>query len=202
MDHTVEKEAKFLIADLQKLEERVQNLGGVKVQERVFEKNLRFDTASRDLSQAHQVLRLRQDNRARLTFKGPADPGSAVSERTEFEVEVSHLEKTAQILKALGYAVITVYEKFRTSYLLMDCEISLDEMPFGSFAEIEGPKEKIIKAAADKLGLDWEQRSSLSYLRLFAQVKEKRNLSMRDLSFEAFTGLEILPDTLGLEIAD
>ena len=151
---------------------------------------------------AHQVLRLRQDNRARLTFKGPADPESAVSERPEFEVEVSSLENAAQILEALGYAVITIYEKYRTSYLLMDCEISLDEMPFGSFVEIEGADEKAIHAAAEKLGLAWQSRSSFSYLRLFAQVKEKLDLSMRDLSFDAFSGLEIQPETLGLKYAD
>ena len=202
MDRTIEKEAKFLVADLSKLEERVQGLGGVIVQERVFEKNLRYDTSNRDLSAAHQVLRLRQDNRARLTFKGPADPESAVSERPEYEIEVSSLENAAQILEALGYAVVTIYEKYRSSYLLMDCEISLDEMPFGSFVEIEGADEKAIHAAAEKLGLTWESRSSLSYLRLFARVKDKLGLSMRDLSFGAFSGHKIIPETLGVKYAD
>ena len=202
MHEKVEKEAKFYILDLKKIERQIKTLGGVIVQARVFESNLRFDTPKRELSASHQVLRLRQDARARMTFKGSADPNSEVSARLEYEVEISDLATGRQILEALGYEVITIYEKYRISYSLDNVEISLDEMPFGSFMEIEGADTQHIQAMAEKLNLKWENRSALSYLRIFSQVKERLGLSMRDLTFDNFSELEIQPDHLQLSHAD
>ena len=202
MDRKVEKEVKFLVSDLLSIENRIRSLGGVVVQERVYEKNLRLDTPDRKLSLARQVLRLRQDKRIRLTYKGPADPASAISERPEHEIVISNLEQGQRILESLGYEVITIYEKYRASYMLTNCEISLDEMPYGNFIEIEGPEKTAIKKTADCLGINWGCRSSLSYLRLFAQVKDKLSISMRDLSFDNFANLKITPAHLDLRFAD
>ena len=202
MHEKIEKEAKFYVRDLKKIERQIKDLGGVIVQPRVFESNLRFDTHKRELSASYQVLRLRQDTRARLTFKGPADSNSEVSARLEYEVEISDLAVGRHILEALGYVVITIYEKYRTSYFLDDVEISLDEMPFGSFMEIEGADTQHIQAMANKLNLKWENRSALSYLCIFSQVKERLELSMRDLTFENFSDLDIQPSHLQLSHAD
>ncbi len=202
MHEKIEKEAKFYIRNLNKIEMQIKDLGGVATQPRVFESNLRFDTCGRELSASYQVLRLRQDTRARLTYKGPADPNSEVSARLEYEVEISDLTTTESIFEALGYEVITIYEKYRTSYSLDNVELSLDEMPFGEFMEIEGADAHQIRQMADKLNLKWKNRSSLSYLRIFSQVKEQLGLSMRDLTFSNFSGLDIQPDHLQLSYAD
>jgi adenylate cyclase class 2 len=202
MPQKVEKEAKFYIRDLEQIEQRIIDLGGEIEQPRTFETNLRFDTPDRNLSETFQVLRLREDTRARLTYKGPTDPGSTVSARPEYEVEISDLDTGRAILEALGYQVITIYEKYRASYFLGEAEISLDEMPFGYFVEIEGHDEQQIQAMADKLDLKWENRSSLSYMRLFALVKKRLDLSMRDLTFENFSGFEFQPHHLQLSYAD
>ena len=105
MHEKIEKEAKFYIRNLKNIEGKIKGLGGVLVQPRVFESNLRFDTSKGELSASYQVLRLRQDMRARLTFKGPADPNSEVSARLEYEVEISDLATGRHILEALGYQV-------------------------------------------------------------------------------------------------
>jgi adenylate cyclase class 2 len=202
MFEKIEKEAKFYIRDLEKIERQIKSLGGVILQPRVFESNLRFDTSKRDLSASCHVLRLRQDTRALLTFKGPADPNSEVSARPEYEVEISDLTTGRHILESLGYEVITIYEKYRTSYSLDTVEISLDEMPFGSFMEIEGADTQHIQAMAGKLNLKWENRSALSYLRIFSQVKERLGLSIRDLTFDNFSEVEIKPEHLQLLHAD
>ena len=202
MHEKIEKEAKFYIRDLEIIEQHIKDLGGVVIQPRVLESNLRFDTHERELSASYQVLRLRQDTRARLTYKGPADPNSEVSARLEYEVEINNLTTGRHILEALGYEVIMIYEKYRTSYSLDNVEISLDEMPFGSFMEIEGADVQHIQRMADKLNLKWENRSPLSYLRIFSQVKERLGLSMRDLTFDNLSGLDIKPDHLQLLYAD
>ena len=202
MHEKIEKEAKFYIRDLEIIEQHIKDYGGVVIQSRVLESNLRFDTHERELSASYQVLRLRQDTRARLTYKGPADPNSEVSARLEYEVEICDLTTGRHILEALGYEVITIYEKYRTSYSLDDVEISLDEMPFGSFIEIEGADAHKIQQMADKLNLKWENRSPLSYLRIFSQVKERLGLSMRNLTFDNFSTLDIQPGHLQLTYAD
>ena len=202
MHEKIEKEAKFYIRDLNRIEQQIKDLGGVATQPRVFESNFRFDTHKRELSASYQVLRLRQDTRARLTYKGPANPNSEVSARLEYEVEISDLTTAEHILEALGYEVITIYEKHRTSYSLDNVELSLDEMPFGEFMEIEGADAHQIRQMADKLNLKWENRSSLSYLGIFSQVKERLGLSMPDLTFDNFSGLDIQPDHLQLSYAD
>ena len=202
MHEKIEKEAKFYIRDLKIIEQYIEDLGGVVIQPRVLESNLRFDTHEKGLSASYKVLRLRQDTRARLTYKGPADPNSEVSARLEYEVEISDLATGKHILEALGFEVITIYEKYRTSYSLDNIEISLDEMPFGKFMEIEGADAQHIRQMADKLNLKWENRLSLSYLGIFTQVKERLGLSMRDLTFDNFSGLHIQPGHLQLSYAD
>ena len=202
MPEKIEKEAKFYIRELKKLEHDLIALGARCSQPRTMETNLRFDTTEGSLSSTFQVLRLRQDTRARLTYKGPSDATSAVSARPELEVEISDLETGQRILEALGFQVVTMYEKYRAAYLLDTVEVSLDEMPFGNFIEIEGPSESAIQMVATKLGLTWENRSAQSYMRLFATVKGNIMLDMRDLTFENFKGRDIKPEHLQLQFAD
>lgn len=110
----------------------------------MHEINLRYDTPEGSLTRAHRVLRLRLDQRAIMTYKGPAEPGHAVSVRQEIEIEVSNFTSASHLLEALGYQVMIMYEKQRATYLLHDVRITLDELPFGNFCELEGPDaEKI-----------------------------------------------------------
>lgn len=202
MGSKLEQEVKFYLSDISALETKLIGLGATRVQPRSHEINLRFDTPDRRLSGRFQVLRLRQDTRARLTYKGPSDPEREVSAREELEVEVSDLGTAHAILESLGFEVMVMYEKYRTAYLLDGVEISLDEMPFGTFCEVEGPDTESIQVIAEKLGLDWEARSKLSYLALFSMVKENLNLDFHNLDFKSFTGIEIHPKDFGMRAAD
>lgn len=202
MHQKIEKEAKFYINKLEKIRHDLLNLGAVCTQPTTFETNLRFDTPDRALSASMQVLRLRQDTRARLTYKGPSDASSTVSARPEYEVEISDLDTGRRILESLGYQVAAIYEKYRAAYQIGGTEISLDHMPFGDFIEIEGPNESTILLIAGKLGLTWENRSALSYLRLFDTVKKNMNLDFRDLTFKNFTAISVKPEHLQLQFAD
>jgi adenylate cyclase, class 2 len=198
----LEQEAKFWLGHPEKLETDLKDLGAQLVQPRTYELNLRFDTPDGQLTKAFQALRLRQDQKARLTFKGPADPSSSVSSRAEIEVEVSDLKTTREILEALGYRMVVSYEKYRAAYMLGDVEVSLDEMPFGNFCEIEGPGMPSIRTAAQKLNLDWEARSKLSYLAIFDALKETFALEMNDLTFDAFKDVKIKLEKIGFKPAD
>lgn len=197
-----EVEVKFLLSDRSSLEKKLKAAGARLEQPRVYEINLRFDTPEGKLTRNQQVLRLRQDTRARLTFKGPAKLREEVQQRQELEFTVSSFEMARALLEALGYQVVVIYEKFRATYVLDRAEVTLDEMPYGNFAEIEDSDGKAIQEVAKKLGLDWERRILDSYLALFDRARLNLGFSFRDLSFENFKTIQVPPSALGLNYAD
>ena len=197
-----EIEVKFYLQDLAAFRQRLLSAGAFLTQPRVKEINLRFDTPQRDLSQKAQVLRLRQDEAAHLTFKGPGALEGGVLSRQEIEFEVSDFAAARRFLEALGYRVFTTYEKIRENFTLAGVQVSLDEMPFGNFTELEGPNPEAIRKLAESLGLAWERRIAMSYLELFARLKARLALPFDDLTFEAFQALVIRPEDLGVQPAD
>jgi adenylate cyclase class 2 len=197
-----EIEAKFYLQNLAAFRQRLMAAGARLIQPCVQETNLRFDTPQLDLRQKAQVLRLRQDEAAHLTFKGPGALEGGVLARQEIEFEVSDFAAARRFLEALGYRVYTTYEKSRETYVLAGVKISLDEMPFGTFTELEGPSPQVIHQLAESLNLAWERRITTSYLELFAQLKVRLALPFDDLTFEAFRELTIRPEDLGVQPAD
>jgi len=201
-DSGQELEVKFYLSNLGAFRERVETLGGNLVQPRLHEVNLRFDTPDGDLSRTFQVLRLRQDTAARLTYKGPGATTGGVRARREIEFTVGDFEAARSFLEALGYQVRLMYEKYRTTYELEGVQVTQDEMPYGNFAELEGPDPESIQSVARQLGVDWEARILESYTFLFERLRESLGFSFRDLSFENFAGLEVTPTALGVQPAD
>jgi adenylate cyclase class 2 len=198
-DDHLEVEIKFHLDEPNTFLEKVKQLGAESIKPRVFERNLRFDTPDGRLRAAREVLRLRQDSRARLTFKGPAQEGQEVAVRSEIEFTVSDFDEANRFLEALGYEVVVIYEKYRSTFLLEDAEITLDEMPFGVFCEIEGRDAAAVVEIARKLGLPWEERIQASYLQLFETIKNRWGLKMRDLTFENFTSFRAAPEDFQVE---
>ncbi len=189
----LEVEVKFHLNKIKTLVEELSRCGAELSQPRVFERNLRFDTPEGRLRAAGEVLRLREDSRFRLTFKGPALADQSVAVRPEIEFAVDDLEEARRFLEALGYEVKVIYEKYRTTYNLEGAEITVDEMPFGGFCEIEARDAIEVERVAKMLNLAWEDRILGSYLQLFETLKTRRGLIMRDLTFENFRGLDFVP---------
>ena len=197
-----ELEVKYYITDLPALEDRLTALGARLAQRRVYESNLRFDTPDGDLTRTYQVLRLRQDTEARLTYKGPGRIQDGVRVRQEIEFTASDFNAARALMEALGYRVSMMYEKYRTTYELDGVLVTLDEMPYGDFTEIEGSDTEGILAVNRRLGLDWEARVPDSYSTLFEKLRSVMQLSFRDLSFENFKNVKVYPSDLGVKAAD
>jgi adenylate cyclase class 2 len=197
-----EIEAKFFISNLPALLEKLQSLGAITLRPRMLEVNLRFDTGDLRLRDRAQVLRLRQDDQALLTFKSPGQIVAGVISRTELEVVVSDFQMTRALLEALGFQVFMTYEKYRQNFQLNGLVASVDEMPYGNFIELEGNSAEHVRSTAALLGLDWEQRINLSYTALLGLYNQNTENTFRDLSFETFSGLRVLPEQLGLAYAD
>jgi adenylate cyclase, class 2 len=201
-DIPVESEVKFYLSDKTSFEDRLCRIGARLLHERVQEINYRFDTPQMTLSTEHRVLRLRQDGAIRITYKGPSSLQEGVTVRDEIEFEVSDFTSARQLLEALGYIESVRYEKWRTTYLFDDLEITLDEMPFGNFTEMEGNDPGQIQRTAIKLALDWSTRINSSYMMLFDQVRRNKNMTIANLTFEDFRNVSVTADELGVKAAD
>jgi adenylate cyclase class 2 len=197
-----ELEIKLFLLDMPAFQQKVESLGGQLIEPRLHEINLRFDTPGGQLTRAYQVLRLRQDTAARLTYKGPGETIDGVHARREIEFTVSDYKSAHALLEALGYQVSLMYEKYRTTYDLDGLQVTLDEMPYGNFTEIEGPDGEQIRAAAENLGVNWDARIIQSYTTLFEHLKQKKGFTFRDLSFDNFSSRDISPADLGIIPAD
>jgi adenylate cyclase class 2 len=201
-DNQQELEVKLYLSDMPAFQQKVEALGSQLTEPRLHEINLRFDTPKGELTRTAQVLRLRQDTAARLTYKGPGETIDGVHARREIEFRVSNFQSAQALLDALGYQISLMYEKFRTTYVLDGLQITLDEMPYGNFTEIEGSDAAAIRTAAEKLNINWEARILDSYTSLFDRLRAELGFTFRDLSFENFSALDISPADLGVKPAD
>lgn len=197
-----EIEVKFLLKDYSALMQKISDLQLACSQERIHEFNLRYDSPDGSLVAKKQVLRLRKDTQARLTFKGPGIMEQDVLTRKEIEVVVSDFDATNRLLEALGYQVIMMYEKFRANYLMDKLVLSVDETPLGLFIELEGESPAQVRRAADALGLDWDARINFSYSALLNIFNQSTGHTFRDLSYAAFQDIKVTPVELGLNYAD
>ncbi len=188
-----EVEIKLYTPDLEAMRARLERTGAELIAPRILERNIRYDSADGSLVSRGLILRLRQDTRARLTYKaGGEQMDNGLYARFEAEVEVSDFDTMDVILTRLGFRWSMVYEKYRTTYRLAGAEIVLDELPYGNFVEIEGDESSILRAV-DLLGLHDATRFNLGYAALFDNVRRNLGLTFRDLTFTNFSGL-IVPE--------
>jgi len=197
-----EIEAKFYVKDLKQIEARLHDLKARLKQPRIHETNIRFDTPNQDLHREQRVLRLRQDDKVRMTYKDASKNEQGVLNRMEIEFVVEDFERAKRLLEALGYEKSLFYEKYRTTYELDNTYVMLDELPMGSFIEIEGESIDSIREIGRKLGLKWDTAISTSYSALFERVRKAKAAQIEDLSFENFEGMEVTKDELGVQPAD
>jgi adenylate cyclase class 2 len=197
-----EIESKFYVRDLAAVEARVKALGATCIVPRGFEYNLRFDSSQGSLRGHGKVLRLRKSDDIRLTFKGPGERVGGALARTEIELVVNDFDTAQQFLEHLGYHVAAVYEKYRAMYQLGTALITIDELPYGKFVEIEGENPEQISELAKKLGLNPQKAIPASYQGLFEQLKATKKLPAKNLAFWEFENIHLTANDLGVEPAD
>jgi adenylate cyclase, class 2 len=197
-----EIETKFYISNPEKLISTLKDSGANCIQPRTLEINLRYDTSDLSLSKAGKALRIRYDTETRMTYKGPTTIDGGAQIRQEIEFSASDFITAQHFLAALGYQVILIYEKFRTTYRLHDCMITCDELPYGHFVEIEGPDLDHLRMVADYLSLNADASIGKSYSVLFDNLRIKLGLEFRDLIFDNFVNLKITYSDLSVIPAD
>jgi adenylate cyclase class 2 len=131
---TAEIELKFPIHDLAELQSRLPGLGFQLDTPRAFEQNTLYDTPTRSLRLARQILRIRRYGGLWIvTHKRPADhsvdgdpagsgdqtgSGAATSYKVRIETEtlVDDGPALAAIFHRLGFDPVFCYEKYRTEW--------------------------------------------------------------------------------------
>ena len=200
--NTQEIESKYYVRDLKTIEARLVAQGATSKLARSFEYNLRFDDPQSSLAHQHHVLRLRKSDDVRLTFKGPGEQQSGAIVRTELELVVDDFEMARKFLEALGYTAVISYEKYRAMYKFEEALVTLDELPYGNFVEIEAGHANVIAGLAQRLGLRAENAIPASYLGLFEHIRLTKGLQAQNLAFHEFEGLQISAADLGVVPAD
>ena len=135
---------------------------------RDFEENVIY--TSDTLRENGGVIRLRYvGERTLLTYKRRVQERSDVKEQIEHETGVADAESIRAILEELKILPTLVYEKYRDTWKLRSVEVVLDELPFGSFMEIEGTLTGI-REAEMLLGIEDLETVHETYPRMTARL--------------------------------
>ncbi|HZK82922.1 MAG TPA: class IV adenylate cyclase [Humisphaera sp.] len=187
----VEIEAKMAVKDLGAVRARIKECGATRLGA-FAEVNTFFDTDDRSLLAADKGLRLRLKRNTEtgeedhiITYKGPRQPGPLKS-REEVELAVEGSAEAIKLLESLGFAKTLSFEKRRESWLLDNCEIELDELPYiGNYVEIEGPDEQTVLRVRKRLNLSDRELIKYGYIAILTGYLQERGMTQRDIKFTA-----------------
>jgi adenylate cyclase class 2 len=129
-----------------------------------------FIFSSPEMLERASIVRLRYvDDRCLMTFKRRVESQSDVKEQIEYETVVGDGREAESILRELGLRPRVIYEKKRDVWNLRTAEVVLDELPFGTFMEIEGSITSI-KEVEMLLGIEDVEAELETYPRLTARL--------------------------------
>jgi adenylate cyclase, class 2 len=186
-----EIEIKFRVEDVRALNRKLRAAGFLLLTRRTHEMNTLYDLPGDVLRNRKELLRIRKyGSEWTLTHKSGTVRGKH-SSRIELETKVADGKTLDTILRALGYAPTFRYEKFRAEWVDKNRRgknaVVVDETPIGNFCEIEGPP-RWIDATAKKLGITQKDYITKNYATLFAEWKETRKNTAREMTYKAIRG--------------
>lgn len=152
-----EIETRFLEINKDEFIKKLALLGATDNGEEKLEEIIFYD---KDLSWKGKgkFVRLRKTKgKVKLTYKN--NTHQTVDSAQEIELEVSDLEKCAELFNNIGLKAIRQIEKYRHTFNLGDVTIDIDTWPkIPTYIEVEGPSVESLKNICSQLGIDWEKR--------------------------------------------
>ena len=159
------------------------NSAGATCKGRVLEKNWLYDHPERTLTKVDKLLRIREDQRVTLAFKGPRQQ-SEYKKREELEIEFPGASAVRSLLESIGFVTWFYYEKIRETWKLDQSEIVLDELPhLGLFVEVEAPNEGGVDEIIKKLKLPRDYIST-TYVEMLREFANRSNMSVQEFKFQ------------------
>lgn len=170
----IETEVKIKIPDLKNFQKQILDAGAVLTKDRNLEKNILYDFPDHSLYRKDCAFRFRSVRKKHfLTFKGPHQKSRKFKVREEYETEVRNGIHTKKMIKKLGLVPVFSYSKYRTVYRKKNVTICLDELNIGSFVELEGKKDDIVKFA-QSLGIQKKDFIKTDYIRLIQNSQKQK----------------------------
>jgi len=151
-----EIETKVLDIDTGKIKEKLVSLGAVKKQETRLSVDW-YQVKGEKEGGANWFLRIRSNSEGKheVTWKAKSVAVGISKQQEEINFLIAEPEKIADLFGKLGLEKYAHQEKDRTSFVLKDWLIEIDQYPgMPPFLEIEGKSEEHIKEAIKLLGLE------------------------------------------------
>jgi adenylate cyclase class 2 len=178
-----EVEIKFIVRDVQALEQSLQSASFHQKTPSTLETNTLYDNLAGELRRAGELLRLRIYGERRVLAHKSRGTAGKHKTRVEHETDVADSAEMHAILTALGFRPVFRYEKFRAEWSDGTGEVVIDQTPIGDLAEIEGGAEWIDRIA-NLLGVSERDYITASYSELFSDWKERTGSSALHMTFE------------------
>lgn len=152
---TTEIEVKFLNIHPDSFRKILKEKGAKLIHSERLMRRMTFDYPDARLEKVGGWVRVRDESdRVTLSYKQLID--RTIKGTKEILVTVDDLEKTCDLLAAIGLKNKSYQETKREEWLFDGVEITIDTWPWiPTFVELEGATEKAIKEAVAKLGLNW-----------------------------------------------
>ena len=147
MDNEIE--AQFLDIDRDAVRSRLKEIGAKLEKPEVLMRRVVFDLGK------HAFARVRDEgDKIVMTYKNISDDDSIMGTK-EVNVEVGNYDDAILLLKSCGLRAKSHEESKREVWSFDEVEICIDTWPWiPTFMEIEGPTEKSVWDAAERLGFD------------------------------------------------
>jgi adenylate cyclase class 2 len=177
----IEKEIKVKVENPKQLLSLLAELKAEKKGEG-FQRTTRMDTPDLNLEKQGTFLRVRTGGKDIVTLKKKIKSKGELFERMELETEVKDPELLADIFANLGFTKRFIMEKYRIDYSYKNTKISVDELPFGVYVEIEGEPEDI-QSVARELNLNLSKKIVVTYWDLFEEHKKQTGQTGENIVF-------------------
>ena len=179
----IEREVKLRFESPEQARASILAAGATPLRSRRLQEDALLDTDDEELRRRQCVLRIRTEpGKSLMTFKGPVQPGT-MKIREEYETVIGDGEVIQRVFEELGLHVWFRYEKYREEYAVEDATIAIDETPVGTFVEIEGGEEAILKMTV-AIGRSPSDFILESYRGLFLRLREGMGLRSSDMIFQ------------------
>jgi len=183
MANPVEREVKLPYPNPGNARAAILRAGAVPWHARRLQRDQLLDRETDPLRDRRCTLRLRVDgDHAFVTFKGTPQPGT-MKVREELETSIGDGFVVLQVCERLGFHVWFRYEKYREEFTRGDLVIALDESPIGTFVELEGSQEDILRMAND-LGRPPADFVADSYHALFQKHRQAHGSTAQHMVFD------------------
>ena len=161
-----EIEVKFLNVNVDKLQEKLREIGAQKVGDFFYRRRV-FDYPDWRLDRNGSWLRLRDEgDKITLSFKqriGMSHDGGNDAGMEETEIVVNDFDTTAELILRLGFIEKHYAENRRTRWIKDGIEFDIDTYPeLEPYLEIEAPSWQKIDDAISQLGFNPEEKKIFS----------------------------------------